>query len=504
MGSFNRRDLLKAMATGVAAFGLQSAVQALPGLTVAGGHIILLVFDAWSAENVSLYGYNRPTMPNLEHWANKATIYARHHSAGSFTIPGVASLVTGTYPFQHRALTLKSQMAAGFGEKTIFNAVRPKLHTQAYTQNPYAAQILEQSKQDIETLIPMNAFNLDKWYLFDQKPFDHDAYMAFNTLDVGIFNKNANNSTSLFLGPAYDMARSAQQQGMVDSQKDLYPLGLPNYGEVFSMASVLEGIISTLDGLREPSFVYFHVYTPHEPYAPYTKYLEEFSSDNKKFDMHPNHPLVKTPNRKEVTLKDRRNYDAYLASWDEELSRLFAYLKSSGMRDNSTIMITADHGEMFDRGVIGHQTDLLSQPLLHVPLIVTQPGQSWQHTVQTPTCSVDILPTVCGLAGVDVPAWAEGVALPGLGGEQDFERVFFAFDAKNNSMFGKFTNYSAAIYKGTKKLTVYQHPPYTGKEFYDVQKDPQEQNDLYQDNLTDAQAMEATLMEKLDTAQAKV
>jgi len=68
--------------------------------------VIVLIFDAWSAKNMNLFGYPLQTMPNFERFVEKTTIYHNHYSAGSFTIPGTASILTGLYPWSHRAFTL--------------------------------------------------------------------------------------------------------------------------------------------------------------------------------------------------------------------------------------------------------------------------------------------------------------------------------------------------------------------------------------------------------------
>ena len=66
-------------------------------------NVIVVVFDAWSAENMSLYGYQRKTTPLIEQLAEHAVVYHQHYAAGTWTIPGAASLMTGRYPWTHRA-----------------------------------------------------------------------------------------------------------------------------------------------------------------------------------------------------------------------------------------------------------------------------------------------------------------------------------------------------------------------------------------------------------------
>jgi membrane-anchored protein YejM (alkaline phosphatase superfamily) len=67
-------------------------------------NIVILVLDALSAENMSLHGYARATTPNLERFAQRATVYNRHYASGNFTTPGTASLLTGVYPWTHHAI----------------------------------------------------------------------------------------------------------------------------------------------------------------------------------------------------------------------------------------------------------------------------------------------------------------------------------------------------------------------------------------------------------------
>src|SRR5678815_4536670 len=72
----------------------------------------------------------------------------------------------------------------------------------------------------------------------------------------------------------------------------------------------------------------------------------------------------------------RRSYDEYIASWDQETARLFQFLEESGLTENSYIFLTSDHGELFERGELGHWSKMIYDPLVHVPLIVRKPGQN--------------------------------------------------------------------------------------------------------------------------------
>jgi arylsulfatase A-like enzyme len=199
---------------------------------------------------------------------------------------------------------------------------------------------------------------------------------------------------------------------------------------------------------------------------------------------------------------NRRFYDEFIASWDEETSRLFQYLKDSGLTENSYIIVTADHGEIFERGDLGHVTKMIYDPLVHVPLLISSPGQTTREDVHTFTSSVDILPTIAHLTGNPIPEWVEGRLLPTLGGEVDEGRSIFSMDAKFNSSFGPIVNYSMSLTRNTHRLTYYCYPKddYQRFEFYDLAADPQELKDLYPSSPALSLEMKDELLQTIEDA----
>src|SRR5512142_855069 len=114
---FSRRDFLKLAALAPVAWSLAPLLEGQRRPHVAGDgkpNIIVLVFDAWSAHDIPLYGYERNTVPNVVRFADQATVYHNHYTAGTFTVPGTASLLTGLLPWTHRAF----QLGAGGVSKT--------------------------------------------------------------------------------------------------------------------------------------------------------------------------------------------------------------------------------------------------------------------------------------------------------------------------------------------------------------------------------------------------
>ncbi len=114
-------------------------------------NIIVLVFDAWSAKNVSLYGYPRKTTPNLERLAEKAIVYHNHYAAGHFTVPGTAGLLTGTLLWQHQLSNRSKSLPPFFRENNLFG-IFPEYKRLAYSHNLLANDVLVKMIKSLDTL----------------------------------------------------------------------------------------------------------------------------------------------------------------------------------------------------------------------------------------------------------------------------------------------------------------------------------------------------------------
>ncbi len=495
--TLSRRDLLKLLALVPASIAVKPLLKVLPGASPDSPHIIILVFDAWSAHNVSLYGYPRQTMPNLEQFAQNATVYHRHYSTGTFTVPGTASLLTGLYPWTHRAIDLGGVIASPYPEDQIFAALSKTHDTIGYAQNVYADLYLYQAGRYLQTHIRNGSFNLNHSLIYSLPIFDKDAYIAFSSIEDNIIQRGIGQDGSLFFGPLYRVLSLRDKAIKEENVEGKYAAGLPNSLEDFLLNSPVTGAINILSELKSPSLVYLHFFPPHDPYRP-TSHFGKFFLNGWQPMKKPIHPLALKKAPYSEILDRCVLYDQYITSWDDALAPLFEFFKTSGLLDKSYIFITADHGEMFERGEIGHSTPLLYEPLMHVPLIVSRPGQKQRIDIQTPTISVDVLPTLAHLTSNPIPGWAQGELLPVLGGQENPARSVYTMDAKTNASFAPLTKFSLSLTKANYRLTHYQYQGYSTFEFYDLADDPEEMQDLSASQPAAMQPMKDELLQKLD------
>jgi hypothetical protein len=79
-------------------------------------NILLITFDALSAEDMSLYGYRLPTTPNIDAFAGKSTTFTNFYSASTFTTPSVATMLTGFHPSETHVHQLQGRLRGGCEE----------------------------------------------------------------------------------------------------------------------------------------------------------------------------------------------------------------------------------------------------------------------------------------------------------------------------------------------------------------------------------------------------
>lgn len=482
MNKFSRRDFLKVgwtvLGGGLASNMLPESVR----IARAEGqqpNIIVLVCDAMTARNLSLYGYPRKTTPNLERLAEKAIVYHNHYSNGNFTVPGTSSLLTGLSPLTHRAVNpagiIKKQKII---DHNIFRLLGNDYFKLAFSQNYRATNLLHQFSEDIDTFLPPSEFGLTNGGAIYQQ-FKKDPILSGHSLENMFYYRNSLLLSFIF-GLYYDYK-------IKDISSETYPTGYPLaqfHDNVFTMRDLFDGIagkIFQLNGSNMPFFSYFHIFPPHDPYNPHKDFADMFNNDGYTPVAKLEHVL--SPSLTQASLaSDRSRYDSFIANIDMEIGRLIESLQEKGILENTYFIITADHGEMFERGEFGHFTPMLYDPVIHIPLIVLAPRNQTRQDITNSTHSIDLLPTILNLAGKEIPTTAEGSILPGLGGDADMARALITVEAKDSVSHLPFTKATYSVIKGNYKLIHYSG--YENKyqdhfEFYDLDQDREELQDKY-------------------------
>ena len=201
-------------------------------------------------------------------------------------------------------------------------------------------------------------------------------------------------------------------------------------------------------GDRKPFMAFFGFTHPHDPRYGKPELLEKYGAVNELelpaepnsdapplqpnylpgHPFHHGHPGLRDEervqgvmlNRDETTIRNElgREY-ACIENIDRAIGRVLEKLEAMGELDNTYILYTADHGIAVGRhGLTGKQN--LYEHTWRVPFIVRGPGIEAGSRANGNTYLMDVLPTICDLAGIEAPDGIDGKSFkPVLMGEKE-------------------------------------------------------------------------------------
>jgi len=167
----------------------------------------------------------------------------------------------------------------------------------------------------------------------------------------------------------------------------------------------------------------------------------------------------------------RRIYFAMCAEADEMVGELLAALDECGLRENTTVILSSDHGEL----ALEHQQYYKMSHFegsARVPLIIAGPGIKTGQVVETPVSLIDMAPTICELGGIPQRECFSGESLlPVARGETDESRgwAFATYSGVTSNTI------SYMLRQGDYKLVVYEGYP---TRLFNLARDPGELQDL--------------------------
>jgi len=242
------------------------------------------------------------------------------------------------------------------------------------------------------------------------------------------------------------------------------PMDQPHEPAEIITARAIEWLRQTGDRF----FLWLHYMDTHWPYA---ARLRDLTEAEREAALHLSEKALKHPRRlteQELT-RLRGLYGMEVEYLDNELGELFAFMRRESLWDRTAVVLTSDHGEAFmEHGTCFHG-DLLYEELIHVPLVAKVPGAApGEHTAVMSL--IDLAPTLCELAGAEVPDTFEGSSLLS-GGPREA-----AFAETAYRVFVAESPRRAAVRTAEWKLI--RDAERRTEELYHVASDPAETNDL--------------------------
>ena len=210
-------------------------------------------------------------------------------------------------------------------------------------------------------------------------------------------------------------------------------------------------------------------------------------------------------------------YYGMIAYANDQMRRIYYALRERGLLEDTWIIIGSDHGAYAGEKGMFAKTESLYECLLHVPLIIVPPAGSSARPLTGELVpglvnTIDLFPTILGIAGLPVPEYAQGhdlVHWVQSGAREPLHDCLFAQVGDYHGYLG--TTYPTGmpasgrhpgLLQGARTLeTSYVHDPDYGDEAYDLRTDPTEIRNLLGNGGKEIPAEVARLRERVSEFQ---
>ncbi len=395
----------------------------------------MIFVDCLRADHLGCYGYPRPTSPNLDAFARDAALFESFYASAIPTQPSFTTSYTGQHAVTHGIVAHK-------GDREL----RPDA--------PWLPSLLRAAGRTTAGFCCLPRYK--HWFLRD---FEFVVDSTSRYQDYGYTSEVLNSRAIPWLERHAD----------------------------------------------EPFFMSVHYWDPHTPYLPPEQYRVFYEGD-------PTDPAL--PNTLEPLerqyfsvmwkkwfsklpkgLRDAEYlsalYDGEVLHADAGVGALLSALEATGRADDTLVLVTSDHGELFYRHDIFCDHHGLYDGNLHCPLLLRWPGAEANGRRLAPFAShEDLAPTLLRAAGLEVPEAMDGIDLTPLLRGQNLETrdAVVSLECTWQSKW--------SIRTREAKLIVSRRPDFHGRprrELYDLREDPNELRDLAEERPAQADELEARL-----------
>jgi arylsulfatase A-like enzyme len=336
-------------------------------------NIVFIALDTQRADHLGCYGYEKNTSPIIDALASQGVVFERCYAPNIPTHPSFTTMLTGKEAITHNIVNIGGRVPIEEGVRLL-------------------PEILKEH--------------------------------GWNTAAIDTMGRHFNRGFDTYISPQWDRSD---------------PLTLRRAEHITDAALP---VLAELKADKEkPFFLFLHYWDPHTPYLPpadfrtmfYPEGADPYDANNHSMDKAWNDEMFQwyfhdwMPG---VTDSSYVNalYDAETAYMDWQLRRLFAALEP--VKDDTLIVITADHGEILDEQLGFYDHHGLYEGNVHIPLILIWPGKlPAGKRVPGFVQNLDYLPTFFELAGIPDTEKLEGKSLlPCIFGERDgnYDELFLS------------------------------------------------------------------------------
>lgn len=310
-------------------------------------NVVLIISDDHAWTDYSFMGHPHIKTPRLDKLHSESLVFRRGYVPSPLCCPSLASIITGRYPHDHKITS---------NDPPIPDGMKPGTFQRSEVFRA-GREIMNRHLERVATLPRLLSqkgylsLQTGKWWQghFSRGGFTHGMTQGQRHGDEGL--KIGRNT----LQPIYDFIAVAEQE-------------------------------------KKPFFIWYAPMLPHTPHNPPDRFLHKY--------------LDKTPS------PHIARYWAMVEWFDESCGQLLDHLDERGLADNTLVIYVTDNGWIQDPDSGRFAPRSKQTPYeggIRTPIMVRWPGRIKPSQPDDLAISLDIVPTVLHLAGIEPPE-----NLPGL------------------------------------------------------------------------------------------
>jgi len=341
-------------------------------------NVVWITLESVRAANSSVCGYEHDTTPNLRRIAadEDGVAFRNCISQSMWTPASSASILTGTYLFEHRVgYDGEAKEPLPREIDTLPQLFRTEgYRTACLTPNSYLSE----------------ATGLDRGFVKHHLVLLREALKKRETL-----------------GPTLKYILRSRSYGPG------FSMNSDEHNETYIMLETLKRWLRSLASSSDPFFLYTHCPNPHLPYTPPKKWIDRFTDETSfsadealelSLDTYASrdHMVQHIADGPDFSENEwaalEAMYDAEIAYADEFVGRLFDHVQRR-VDGKTLFVVTADHGDLFgEQGILGHNL-VLDDHLTNVPMVV-HGIDGIDHAADSVVQHIDVTRTVAEYLGV--------------------------------------------------------------------------------------------------------
>ena len=358
-------------------------------------NVLLITLDQFRGDCLSIAGHPVVKTPNLDRLCERGVRLSQHYSQASPCAPGRASLYTGMYQMNHRVVANGTPLDDRFDNIAL-----------AARRAGYVPTLFGYTDQSIDPRVTTGAD--------DPRLQTYEGVLpGFDcALDL---TQQMTPWRELLAEKGYDASPGILQLLATENERPV-DVSVSNF--------LTNRLIGWIEEQDSSWFAHASFLRPHPPYSAAGEYSTMYAPDSvgrpiqRADEVHAFHEVMlmidgtKAPTDPDEMAHMRAQYFGMISEVDYQLGRLFDSLVESGEWDNTIIVVTADHAEMLgDHGLrekVGYW-----ETSQHIIGIVADPRHASVHgtVVDKFTENVDIMPTLCEVMDIAIPAQCDGLPL---------------------------------------------------------------------------------------------